>query len=792
MKLQKFWVVGVFLCVSLLPFSFLIRASEVPQKESVNEPKEIQSVENEKEKHFSDIWSIHPKEQNALFATSEDSFITYTSSILWSEISNVFVEGDYAYCAFVNGLGIIDVLDSTNPVLVSSLFFPGRGEGIFVKSGFAYLADGHWGLQIIDISNPLNPTPRGHYDTPGHSWDVFVKGDYAYVADDWHGIYIIDVSNPDHPEPVWNYDTRDYPRDIFVYGDYAYVADSYGGLFILDVSYPTSPDTLGRYPDSSFSQGLFVRDTLVYVANWWVPDGFKIINIKNPNQPQAIGNYHVSSEEVFVVDTLVYVVGLGWLHVINAVNPTEPELVGAFYMGAYAYGVWVKNGLAYVAKCTDGDINWFHGQKISGLEIINIKYTPHIWRQGSLDTPWVKQVFLQDNLAYVLVKDELKICNVSDPAKPEVLGSCPSPGSASRIFVKGDIACIADTSGLQVFYVNNPSMPFWVGSYPTIEPVKDVFVEDTLAYLIESGEYAAYNGKLKIINVASPLAPQLVGTYNLPYNYASDFSSIFILDSLAYVGAGDMFDGDLYIVSISDPQNPYLIGHRYPVAFYDCADIFVKDSFAYVVSSGYHLYIYDVSEPDNPHLVASFSLPLTPYWEFSTRSISIKDTLAYVTCGQSGLKVISIADPYHPYLVTEYDTPGFAYDAFLADGYIYVADKYSLMVLESYFGADEVKEFADEENIPASYSLSQNYPNPFNPETNIGFTMPKSGQLKLEIFNILGQKVRTLVDQYLKAGHKVVDWDGKDDSGKEVSSGMYLYRMTTPEFSQTKKMVLLR
>jgi len=143
-------------------------------------------------------------------------------------------------------------------------------------------------------------------------------------------------------------------------------------------------------------------------------------------------------------------------------------------------------------------------------------------------------------------------------------------------------------------------------------------------------------------------------------------------------------------------------------------------------------------------------------------------------------------------LVTEYDTPGFAYDAFLADGYIYVADKYSLMVLESYFGADEVKEFADEENIPASYSLSQNYPNPFNPETNIGFTMPKSGQLKLEIFNILGQKVRTLVDQYLKAGHKVVDWDGKDDSGKEVSSGMYLYRMTTPEFSQTKKMVLLR
>jgi hypothetical protein len=142
-------------------------------------------------------------------------------------------------------------------------------------------------------------------------------------------------------------------------------------------------------------------------------------------------------------------------------------------------------------------------------------------------------------------------------------------------------------------------------------------------------------------------------------------------------------------------------------------------------------------------------------------------------------------------LVTEYNTPGFAYDAFMVDNRIYVADKYSLMVLESHVPT-EVKEVADEENIPVSYSLSQNYPNPFNPETNIEFTFLKSGQIKIEIFNILGQKVKTLMDEHLKAGHYVMDWDGRDDSGKEVSSGVYLYRMQTSESSQTKKMVLLR
>jgi hypothetical protein len=767
MKLQKFWLYGVFLCVSLLSFSFLIQASDIQQKPSV--------------KKFDET-------------VSSDSLITYTTSILWSEISNVFVEGNYAYCAFVNGLGIIDVSDPTNPFLVSTEYFPGRGEGIFIQDGLAYLADGYLGLQIIDVSDPLHPTPRGHYDSPGYSWDVFVKDNYAYLADDWLGVFIIDVSNPDNPEPVWNYDTRDYPRDIFVQGEYAYVADSYGGLLILDISDPTNPDTLGRHSDSLnsfFAQGLFVRDTLAYVANRWSNFGLEIINTKDPNQPQKIGSYPISGEEVFVRDSLAFVVARGWLDVISIVNPSDPELVGVFNMPANAFGVWVRNDLIYVTKCTDDDINWFNGQETSGLEIINIKYTPYIYREGSFDTPWVRQVFIHDSLAYLLVKNELKIYNISDPSKPEVRGSCPTFNAASKIFVEGDIAGIVDSAGLEIFYVKNPSRPFWVGSYPASGSIADVFVKDTLAYFIESEKYPAYNGELKIINLANPLEPQLVGIYSLG-NYVPYSSSIFIVDSLAYLGVADYFNGRLHIVSISNPQTPYLIGSWWDPQFCDVADLVVNDGFAYAISPDPYLFIYDVSDPANPHYVTEFFLPLTPYWEYSTRSISIKDSLAYVTCGQSGIKVISIADPYHPYMFTEYDTPGFSYDAFLKDDHIYVADKYSLMVLESHFVANEVKEVEDEENIPVAYSLSQNYPNPFNPETNIVFNIPKSAQVKLEIFNILGQKVRTLVDQYLKAGQNVVDWDGRDDLGKEVSSGMYFYRITTPEFSQTKKMVLLR
>jgi ankyrin repeat protein len=93
---------------------------------------------------------------------------------------------------------------------------------------------------------------------------------------------------------------------------------------------------------------------------------------------------------------------------------------------------------------------------------------------------------------------------------------------------------------------------------------------------------------------------------------------------------------------------------------------------------------------------------------------------------------------------------------------------------------------------PQEYWLSQNYPNPFNLSTKIEFTLPKSGFVSLNIYNILGRKVRTLVSGHSTSGYKSVLWDGKDDSGKEVASGIYFYRLRGGDFSETKKLVLLK
>ncbi len=94
--------------------------------------------------------------------------------------------------------------------------------------------------------------------------------------------------------------------------------------------------------------------------------------------------------------------------------------------------------------------------------------------------------------------------------------------------------------------------------------------------------------------------------------------------------------------------------------------------------------------------------------------------------------------------------------------------------------------------MPHRYVLHQNYPNPFNPETTIRYALAQDGQARLAVYNVLGQEVVTLVNRQQPAGPHEIVWNGTDGSGLPVSSGLYFYRLQAGEFSETRKMVLLR
>ncbi len=93
--------------------------------------------------------------------------------------------------------------------------------------------------------------------------------------------------------------------------------------------------------------------------------------------------------------------------------------------------------------------------------------------------------------------------------------------------------------------------------------------------------------------------------------------------------------------------------------------------------------------------------------------------------------------------------------------------------------------------LPEQLTLS-NYPNPFNPSTEIRFQIPEATQVVVTIFNTRGQEIRRLIDANYAAGYHEARWDGQDNHGNPVSSGVYLYQLRTATFSQVKKMSLMR
>jgi hypothetical protein len=122
------------------------------------------------------------------------------------------------------------------------------------------------------------------------------------------------------------------------------------------------------------------------------------------------------------------------------------------------------------------------------------------------------------------------------------------------------------------------------------------------------------------------------------------------------------------------------------------------------------------------------------------------------------------------------------------------ADQISLETAElaDIYGNQIVAKIVNAASIPEKFELGQNYPNPFNPMTTISYGLPAEGKVSLKIFNIRGQLVKTLVDEIRQPGYHRADWNGTDVSGNRVASGVYFYRLKFDEYTETRKMIMLK
>jgi hypothetical protein len=104
----------------------------------------------------------------------------------------------------------------------------------------------------------------------------------------------------------------------------------------------------------------------------------------------------------------------------------------------------------------------------------------------------------------------------------------------------------------------------------------------------------------------------------------------------------------------------------------------------------------------------------------------------------------------------------------------------------------DVRDETGSRERPSKFALFQNRPNPFNQTTKIEFTVAKPGFVSLIVYDILGREVKTIASEQLTPGHKSAVWDGRDEQGREVASGIYFYRLRAADLTETRKMLLLK
>lgn len=668
--------------------------------------------------------------------------------------------------------GYCHVFRITSPGILDPLSYlgvPGDSRAVDVVGGFAHVAAGPAGVQIIDATNPASPGIAGYVVLPGEANDILVDGEFAYVAGGTGGLHVVSIADPEVPELVGTLGTPGEASGVFKVGDLVYVADGSAGLQIVDVANPGAPTLVGGVATPGTAKAVVVADDHAYLAvgaaaaPWF--EVLPVVDVSNPAAPQVVDSqtyqFGVAHEDIDLVNGRLLVSAQNGVAIYEMNGSVIPASDGYVRVGyEQVQGLAVADGHAYLA----GGSNALFGIRIDGEGTLD--QIDHVSVGG---VP--QDLALDGDILHVATQDgALHLIDVADPADPALMGVSLDFEDAQGLAVRDGLAYVADSAaGLRIVDVLDPSAPTVVSSLPLAGPAEDVVLLGDHAY-VATGEHG-----LQVVDVCDPAVPVVVGSLDTP----AQAHGVWIEDETVYLADNN----SLEIIDVAVPATPQTLGS---LTLEGVSDVMVAGNLAYV-ACGWYLAIVDVSEPISPALVSTYQTASTP------NAVQVVGTTLYVAEKYGTLQVFDVSDPAAPRSLGAGHAPDRAYSVLVHGDHVYVGTNSTsgrVRVFPSQCPeatAVETTEIA----IPTASGV-RNYPNPFNPTTTISFAVPGGGTARLTVHDARGRLVRTLIDGPLAAGKHQVQWNGRDDRGREMASGVYLTRLRAAGETGSGRMILVR
>lgn len=715
--------------------------------------------------------------------------LEYVDSALWTRDRDCEARGDTLLTALEYGLQVWDMGDPTQPALLGDLYLGGkRAHSLDSHGDLVAVASSAGGLYLIDIADPSAPALVGSVASGlGDSPDVtLVERDgtlFAYTAGSINnGLRLYDLTNPALPLLRGTLAASGL-RSVAERGDLVLALSLGGHLRSVEVSDPDHLVLLDQLDlvGSNFTN-VTMGDSIAVVAG--ATAGFFVIDIADSTNlgvitqvVPAVNPFYpsLSVKEVVLDGSLLYVAAdqAGPL-VYDMTDPANPLLV--------AYDPILDTGLpAPYGEFFNGDLDAANGRlylsswkpEAPGTLIFDLTGSDPLFLGRTPATDFTRFAAISGDMffgcsgeaglfGFQLVAGQLEARGRL--ALDEMYGA----------EAHGLLVYAASTNqGLVISDWSNPLAPQVLGSLD-VGQARSLTVRDDVAYI------AAYTDGLFAVDVSDPSAPTLLDSATV-----AGISSARLDVAGVLAATADLNDGANFW-NVENPANIVWLGN------YDVVprvlDVKLFGQLAYVAVDGDSIHVVSLADPLNPVKLAEVGPRNPTGLELTGQRLLVSAKAASPQPG--GIFAYLLTNPLSPSEIYHYYTTGTALGMTSRDGLMLVADDSALTLLSmGTTGAGDTP-------LAATASLAA-WPNPFNPRTDLRFSLSAEARGALDVFDVAGRHLRRLAEGSFAAGDHQFVWDGTDDTGRPLPSGVYFARFAAQSaagdaLAATRKLVLLR
>lgn len=717
----------------------------------------------------------------SLRGTPSDTF-TLLGRWAWGPCMAVDVQGNLAVIGNGPSVHIVDVTNPASPEMIGGYVTTGLVADVVIRDNLVYVTDGY-GLLVLDISNPHSPQRVGSVAIGGISFQIVVEDSFAYVTTLGGALQIVDIGDPSQPRlrgfaPIGG---GNLPACLAVRSRFVYAGSPpFPALRVINATNPDAP-TGQFFSIEGIPLCAAIRDTFLFIA--FAGDsgkGIKVYNVTNPAIPVFVGQYITSHsllpfnmQDLVISGPRAYLSAQDFgVYAFDVSDPGQPQLISRFARpfprGFSGRGLAIANG------------NLFAGY-YTGLLTVDISRPDSMKQVSFFPTGGAAtRVTLKDNTAFITTgRSGLWIVDVADPANPRNLSNISTNGFAGELVVADSVVYVSNTAdfdadtgkGIWAIDISDKVHPSVLSHYVGTARIPQSYSHlnsiaisgNILLFAQTSGN--TNDSTLELVNVSNPSFPQRIGVVH------GSYSPYYVRaqDGVAYLATPD---SGLIIVDFHEPSLAHRVGRFLTLA----AGVAIKDTFMYVPTDTF--FVCSISKPTAPVILGTLAHFFT-----SASSFAMSVSNNYVYWAEGMLGAIDVSNPANPVQRWTFNTSG---EGVCAGGnVVYFADNdRGVWILRNDLVAEVAN--ASGEKI-RQVALYQNYPNPFNSETTVDFEIPDRSDVLLEMFDVLGRRVKTLEIGERSAGRYRISI-----KGESLSSGLYILRLTTADAIATRKILLLK